>query len=259
MNIDIPKIQELSKLFELKELRDVTAAVSKLSESDARSALVIAILLNQQNKDLDATRLEQIRKVEDKLAESQKEISQLQGHINAKPVSTLPSPADYDLPINEHNMAVIVRFSYRTTPPQYAEFYIRKLFAQDGKLDSYAESFLLDLRKEFSRQFREEKSIYGFTPPVYVVETDTVSFNENPDTPAINAICTFKMKNAFLDYLRGKPNLGDINSVKPAEIVQNPSEGFLRFLHDLADYFAGQQEQLVVPPTAHRQPQEETI
>ncbi|MCC8067735.1 MAG: hypothetical protein LIO94_11660 [Clostridiales bacterium] len=48
------------------------------------------------------------------------------------------------------------------------------------------------------------------------------------------------MKNPLLDYIGGKPNLGDINSVKPAEIVQNPSENFLRFLHDLADYYAGQ-------------------
>ncbi|MCD7759182.1 MAG: hypothetical protein LUH52_05585 [Bacteroides uniformis] len=249
MNMEIPKLQELTKLFDLKELRDITASVSKLSEADVRVALVMALLLNQQNKDLDNTRLQQIHEVKDQLAESKKEISQLQGHINAKLVDALPSPADYDLPIQEHNMAVIVRFSFRTTPPEYAEYYIRQLFAPDreNRLDKSAESFLLDLRREFTRLFREEKRAYGFIHPRYDAKTDTVSFKENPETPAINAICTFKMKNPVLDYTGDKPNLGNVYSIKPDEIVKNPSENFLRFLHDLADYYACQRRKAREP------------
>lgn len=207
----------------------------------------------RESTDIEAAEYERIkREIEAELAaeEEQKNIAASKIDYTIRYITLL---LQHKLQQDEHNMALILGYSFLTLPSDYIKGFILSVL-EPGQADRFggaSASSLPDRYTEFRRRFSSElqterrslgdfeyDELYQSTweEGTLFVDEDSIRVlptqdNLNPDTPALNF-----MKYAVCDepvLCLKTPNLGTVRHIKCKDIAEHPSEEYLAFLRDV--------------------------
>lgn len=154
---------------------------------------------------------------------------------------------------DEHNLALILGYSFLTLPSNYIKGFIQSVIDPDqanrfgGATTSSLPDRYTEFRRRFSSELQTERGRLGsseydelyqstWEEGTLIVDEDSVRVlptqdNLNPDTPALNF-----MKYAVCDepvLCLKTPNLGTVRHIKCKDIAEHPSEEYLAFLRDV--------------------------
>ena len=144
-------------------------------------------------------------------------------------------PDTYGMSIEEHNMALMMMYVLRNSPIWSTQDSLERLLRKPETTVS-EEAWIKDKTEQYTwnrRQFRSEVTAAKselekkgeFPSRLNNVDWDSMPL-------ALKAFFSFQRKKDGLYFLNELPNNGNITSVKPKEIAENPSEGFINFLMD---------------------------
>ena len=157
----------------------------------------------------------------------------------------------HNLTTHDHNMALILGYSFLTTPVEYTKNFIMSVLNPCEDLSGFGSVTLSSIvdryynyRKAFTSDMQTEKSsfgdmefheLYSKTWPEGVYLTDAERLlpdvtTLNADTPALNFMKYFNDGEQVICL--HTPNLGNVRKIPYKEIAENPSEAYRAFLRD---------------------------
>ena len=207
----------------------------------------------RESTDTEAAEYERIKKeIEKELAaeEEQKNIAASKIDYTIRYITLL---LQHKLQQDEHNMALILGYSFLTLPSDYIKGFILSVLEPDqadrfgGTPASSLPDRYTECRRRFSSELQTERRSLGdceydrlyqstWEEGTLFVDEESVRVlptqdNMNPDTPALNF-----MKYAVCDepvLCLKTPNLGTVRHIKCKDIAEHPSEEYLAFLRDV--------------------------
>ena len=154
---------------------------------------------------------------------------------------------------DEHNMALILGYSFLTLPSDYIKGFILSVLEPDqaDRFGGASASSLPDRYTEFRRRFSselqtekrsledfeydrlylstwEEGTLFADEDSVRVLPTQD---NLNPATPALNFMKYATCDESVLGLKT--PNIGTVRHIKCKDLAEHPSDGYLAFLRDV--------------------------
>lgn len=207
----------------------------------------------RESTEIEAAEYERIKKeIEAELAaeQEQKNIAASKIDFTVRYITLL---LHHKLQQDEHNMALILGYSFLTLPSNYIKGFIHSVLEPDqaDRFGGVPASSLPDRYTEFRRRFSSEmqsergnvgeyeyNELYQSTweEGTLIADEDSVRVlptqdNLNPDTPALNFMKYFSCDEPVLCLKT--PNLGTIRHIKCKDIAEHPSDEYLAFLRDV--------------------------
>ena len=133
----------------------------------------------------------------------------------------LKEPQNYDMSMEEHNLALMLLFYFRQCPVPYLRVKLDILLGEQSEEKDAAEGAMqlyTDVKKHFSAEIGKERRQFNVDGAL-------------PHGPALDVLYVFRQKEVAA-LLGSTPNLGDVRRVNVKEIAEKPSAEFLRFLTD---------------------------
>lgn len=207
----------------------------------------------RKSTEIEAAEYERIKKeIEAELAAEQEQKNITVSKIDCT-VRYITLLLQHKLQQDEHNMALILGYSFLALPSNYIKGFIHSVLEPDqaDRFGGVPASSLPDRYTEFRRRFSSEMQSEGGNVGEYeynelyqstweegtlIADEDSVRVlptqdNLNPDTPALNfmkyAICGESVLGLKT------PNLGTIRHIKCKDIAEHPSDEYLAFLRDV--------------------------
>lgn len=135
----------------------------------------------------------------------------------------------YSLSIDEYNMALMLLFSFKSSPKMSANYMILEMTDLNRKEEADSletrVSFYRNVRKHFSSSLSSERRSVGSNDVAEVA-------SYTGRTSAAAVLLRFRQdeeKTIEREILGGTPNLGDVRRVDFKKVAAKPGEQFIRF------------------------------